>query len=167
MAEITYKDRGLKKIMEKIRALADGPYVKVGVIGDGENAMIATVHEYGAPEAGIPERSFLRRTFADADVIKKKVAMSAKFASQILAGKMEVGQALGLLGAMGAAEVKRTITSQKVTPQLSATEAGRRTIARKGSSVALVDTGQLLNSITWQVVGASGGEDGPTSGGRG
>lgn len=162
MADTTFKDRGLKKIMEKIRVLADGPYVKVGIIGDGDNAMIATIHEYGAPKAGIPERSFIRRTFANEDVIKQKKEMCAKLSKQILAGKMEVGQALGLLGAFGANAVKRTIDDgEGVPPPLKPA-----TIARKGSSRPLVDTGQMRNAITWEVVGASGGKNGPTSGGR-
>lgn len=162
MADPTYRDRGLKKIMETVRVLSTGPYVKVGVIGDGANAMIATIHEYGAPEAGIPERSFIRRTFANSEVIEQKRKMAAQMMKRILAGKMEVGQALGLLGAYGANAVKRTIDEGTgVPPPLKAA-----TIARKGSSRPLVDTGQMRNAITWQVVGVSGGKDGPDSGGR-
>ena len=53
---------------------------KVGVIGS--KAKIAAHHEYGAPAAGIPERSFIRSTFNEekgkleiiiADEIKKKI----------------------------------------------------------------------------------------------
>ncbi|MBA3841182.1 MAG: hypothetical protein H0X39_00925 [Actinobacteria bacterium] len=122
--------------------------VRVGVFDDGglENgvsiAEIAAFHEFGT--STIPERSFLRSTFYGhgADGLK---AMCAKLVAAIIAGKMDETQALGLLGTWAAAEVKKTIRSN-IAPALAP-----ETIARKGSSVALVDTGQLINAITFAV----------------
>lgn len=159
MADIIYKDTGWKKILAKAKELSAGPYVKVGVFGGGRNAELAVIHEYGAPEANIPERSFIRRTFANSEVVDAKNKMCAGLMKKIVEEDMSVGQALGQLGAFGAAQVKNTIVSgDGVPPPLK-----EATIARKGSSRPLVDTGQMLNSITWQVVGASGGKNGPES----
>jgi hypothetical protein len=157
MADIIYKDTGLKAIIKKVGQLASGPHVKVGVIGGGRNADIAVIHEYGAPAAGIPERSFIRSTFANGQVIEAQKKLVASLMGKITTNKMEVGQALGLLGAFGADRIKRTIDEgEGVPPPLKPA-----TIARKGSSRPLVDTGQMRNSITWEVVGAYGGQDGP------
>ncbi|MFZ2499535.1 hypothetical protein [Methanosarcina sp.] len=42
-------------------------HAEVGVIdkGDKKRAYIAKIHEYGAPEAGIPERSFMRSAYIE------------------------------------------------------------------------------------------------------
>ncbi len=115
---------------------------------------LAAIMELGSPAAGIAERSFLRSTFyvRSAAGLKQKVADIVR---AILLGKIEVKQGINLLGAWGAAQVKDLITSNESDqygpfpyPPLADS-----TIKAKGSSVPLVDTGQLLNAITWVVVG--------------
>lgn len=56
-------DKGelLKQITVSSDLAARGLAVRVGV--QGSRAEIATHHEFGAPAAGIPERSFMRSTF--------------------------------------------------------------------------------------------------------
>lgn len=106
---------------------------------------LAATHEYGSSDGHVPERSYLRRTFS----MKQEVfvAASAKIARGLLNGKIDLEKAGNLLGALGATEVKKTITEgDGVPPPLAAS-----TIARKGSSRPLVDTGRLLNAITWEV----------------
>jgi hypothetical protein len=106
---------------------------------------LAATHEYGSSDGHVPERSYLRRTFS----MKQEVfaAASAKVARGYLAGKIDLEKAGNLLGAVGATEVKKTITEgDGVPPPLAAS-----TISRKGSSRPLVDTGRLLNAITWEV----------------
>lgn len=49
------------ELFDQIDADVDGLTAKVGVIGS--RAKVAVHHEYGAPAAGIPERSFIRSTF--------------------------------------------------------------------------------------------------------
>lgn len=133
---------------------AEESHVKVGVIGSqggkaphGDSGLsvleIAAVHEFGAPSVGIPERSFIRRTFNQKQAELAKVC--AHLAAEYLAG-LPLEKALGKLGAWGQTAVKKTITEDGVPPPLKPA-----TIARKGSSRALVDTGQLLNSITYKV----------------
>lgn len=140
-------------------------HVKVGVLAANGGAAtddgitmveLAAIHEFGAPGAGIPERSFIRSTFK-VHKTKELANMQAKLAQAIILKDMPVKQALGLLGTWATAQVKRTISGRLVRPQLEESEAGRRTIARKGSSTTLVDTGRLINAISFEV---SDGEPG-------
>ena len=59
---------------------------------------------------------------------------------------MTLPRALGLLGARMSADMKMTIKN-RIPPPLQP-----ETIRRKGSDVPLIDTGQLINSITWAVL---------------
>lgn len=154
----TVTDRMWRQLRRRVRGIAK-MRVKVGVVGDGAQAdhgdgttlaEIAVGHEYGNPSTGLPMRSFLRRTFVDK--IDELKAMQHRMAKGLLSGALDVDKAFGLLGAWGAAAVRRTITSGAVTPKLEESAAGLRTIARKGSSKTLVDTGQLVNAITWAAI---------------
>lgn len=150
-AKLTIKDKGLGKLMRLGAQLKAHPRVKVGVLGKSapregaiDNVGLAVVHEFGVPSKGIPSRPFLRSTFdAKKDDWNK---LLARMVVQALAGKLTVHQALGLLGQRAAADVKRRITSgNNFVPNAPAT------IARKGSSRPLVDTGRLLGSISYEV----------------
>lgn len=154
MARFSAKGEGLKRLFGLAAQLKKRPSVKVGVLGSAAaaargggitQAELAVIHEYGAPGAGIPERSFLRRTHA------AKQREWAGLAQQLLVrcaqGRITVEQALGLIGQKASADVRRTITSGSgVPPPLKAA-----TIRRKGSSRPLVDTGRLLNAISYEV----------------
>lgn len=154
-------DGAWKKLRKKvIEIAARDAHVKVGVLaekgadnehGDDGITMVelAAIHEFGSPAAGIPERSFIRATFAaNTDGLEK---ITGRLAKAVLAERMSVAQALGLLGTWGVAEIKKFIATQQVRPRLDESEAGQRTIARKGSSVTLVDTGRLINAIQHKV----------------
>lgn len=110
---------------------------------------IMAIHEFGSPAANIPERSPIRTTFyvRVADKLREVVAAITR---AIVENGMDVRKGIGVLGAWGASEVKNTITQTDLPPPLQPA-----TIARKGSSKPLVDTAQLLNSITWEVVDSS------------
>ena len=146
------------------KTAAGGAKVKVGVLGSaGQHPSgismveLAAIHEFGSPAAGIPERSYIRRTMdLKHDAVESMVRRTA---AAYLKGKVELAQALGLLGQFLVAQVKNTITSEQVVPKLEDSEAGRRTIKRKGSHVTLVDHGQLLNAISYEIV-----EGGPSEG---
>lgn len=104
---------------------------------------IATIHEFGAPAAGIPARSFLRGTV---DERRSEIrADQHKLAVDFLAGKIGISVALDRLGARVAAKIKERI-ARGIEPPLAA-----RTALRKKSTKPLVDTGQLRSSITWEV----------------
>ena len=129
----------------RVGILADAPKTEHDS-GDGAATLleIAAIHEFGA--GPIPQRSFIRATMdaRQADIARLQEVL----VGQVLDGKITPDQALALLGAKVAAWMQKTI-SEGIAPELKP-----ETIARKGSSVPLVDTGQLKSSITYVVEGA-------------
>ena len=114
---------------------------------------LAAVHEFGTGDGHVPERSFIRSTFfvRVADKLKQVVAAITR---AILEKDMPVRSGIGQLGAWGAAEVKNTITQNEADSYgpYSYPPLADSTIARKGSTVPLIDEGQLLNAVTWEVI---------------
>lgn len=114
--------------------------------GTGEGMTIgdlATIHEFGAPAAGIPARSFIRGWFAERQAFIQETLVSRMRAAT--AGKITAQQALDQMALAFEGDVKRRIKSNIPPPLAPAT------IARKGSSVALIDTSQLVNAIRAKV----------------
>lgn len=144
--------RVFQELRKKLGSMADA-YVKVGVLqaaggaphaggGDVTLAEVAAFHELGL---GVPERSFIRATFEDREVQEAQRATSATLARGLIAERMSVQQALQRLGLWAVAQIKKRIKDH-IPPPLK-----QATIDRKGSSTPLVDTGQLINSITFEV----------------
>jgi hypothetical protein len=109
---------------------------------------IAEIHEFGLGSA--PRRSFL----ADwADENKAEIENVVVKGGRALA-RGTVQNATQLLEQIGGWAVGsiQTRISNGIAPPLSA-----ETIKRKGSSVPLIDTGQLRSSITYEVRDVSGG----------
>ena len=147
-------DRAWRKMTARVGELSAA--VKVGVLAstggdarhpDSDITMVelAAIHEFGSPAAKIPERSFIRSTFRDKATLLG--AVMGKLARGVVAGTMQPERALAILGEVGAAEVKKTITEGAGVPPPLKPE----TVARKGSDRPLVDTGRLLDSITYEV----------------
>ena len=106
-------------------------------------AMVAAVHEFGSPSQGIPERPFLRVSI---EANKPKYAkISAAGLRQILRGKSSTDAVLAVMGEAAVGDVKQRIRSGDFTPLKPAT------IKRKGSSRPLIDTGQMEQSIAWEL----------------
>jgi hypothetical protein len=147
-------DRVFRELRRKIGKLADAS-VSVGVLkadephadSDMTIVEIAAVHEFGSPAAGIPERSFIRSTFENSDVVNQQRALCAKVARKIIRDKMTPEEGLQILGQWGVAQVKKRIRAH-IPPPLK-----DETIKRKKSSTPLIDTGQLLNALTYEVKG--------------
>jgi len=109
-------------------------------------ALIAAVHEFGSPENNIPERSFIR-----AGILRgrpKFERLNAANLRLVVLGKKTVEQAIEQLGVVASGEVKREFTVGTFEPLKPAT------IARKGSSKPLIDTGNLRQAITYVIEGA-------------
>lgn len=106
-------------------------------------AQIAAIHEFGAPSAGIPERPFLR-TAIDKNRAAY-VALNRQSIVAMLKGGMTMEQALGRLGEQAKADVQKEITAGTFAPLKPAT------IARKGSSKPLIDSGQMRQSVAWEI----------------
>lgn len=104
-------------------------------------AQIAAVHEFGSPEHGIPERSFLRAAINENR--QKYFALNRDSLRKVMAGDITMEVALGKLGAMAQGDVQLKIVRgpfQALSPL---------TIARKGSSKPLIDSGQMRQSVQW------------------
>jgi hypothetical protein len=151
---VKVNDREWKKLKGRLDKLGrTGAHVQVGVFStagahaDSGVSMveIAAVHEFGSPSANIPQRSFIRAGILESREELKKVL--AKLAKGVVQDRIQVDEALQQLGLWGANAVKRKVTGTNIPPPLATA-----TIRRKGSSKPLVDTGQLVNSITWVVV---------------
>lgn len=138
---------------------------KVKVGASGEQDWLAGIHEYGLEIAvtpkmraflhsqglhlsptttviKIPERSFLR-TGHDKN-IDRVIKQTERAVGQVVAGKMSVDQMLDLCGEQLATAIKTYMR------ELSTPTNHPFTIERKGSSNPLIDTGGLLESITWE-----------------
>jgi hypothetical protein len=160
---------GWKKIKKVLSEIAlKRPYAKVGVLDNGggaevresgyTTAQIAAVHEFGAPNAGIPERSFMRSTFNEQ--YTELVGISRVLTLKIYLSQLTPQEALNILGAKLAADMKKKITAGPEVPPPNSPE----TIARKqakglGQTRTLVDTGRMVDSITWVVVSSDTGND--------
>ncbi len=128
-----------------------GAVVLVGVQGRGAtlnrdgltNVALATIHEFGVPESKIPERSFIRATI-DANQAKY-FRFIQKLSGKVILGEMSEERALNLLGLLVVSDIQARIEAG-IEPDLKPA-----TIARKGSSTPLIDSGILKNSITHEV----------------
>jgi phage gpG-like protein len=152
------------KIMRQLERIAkqlgtSKPEVRVGVFaaknGGGSldssglsNVDKAAIHEYGVPEHGIPERSFLRSTVSQHRA--EYSAILAKLVPRVLEGKLGASAMFDVVGIKMVADVQHKVRVEGVPPPLKP-----ETIARKGSSRALIDTGSMMASVTWVVVHAN------------
>jgi hypothetical protein len=126
-------------------------HVKVGVLSDeghdGELSILelAAIHEFGSPAANIPQRSFIGSTMNEKE--REIAELCAKLVGKIYEGKMTAEKALEILGQFLAAEIKKKVTTgDHIPPPLAPA-----TVAAKGSDRPLVDTGQMINSVTHKV----------------
>lgn len=133
----------------KARLTRDGRVVNVG-FPEGKRepdgtpvALVAAVHEFGAPSVGIPERPFLRIAIQRNRL--KYVRLNRINLVKMLRGQTTVEEALGQLGEMAKGDVQTEIRNGDFTPLRPAT------IRRKGSSQPLIDTGQMIQSTSWEL----------------
>lgn len=148
--KVIVKDHGAKRILRDLDR-ASGWRVAVGVhgqdagdsggftAGEIDNVALAAIHEFGAPGASIPERSFLRAAF-DRHV-KKYERLLLRGARKIVAGTGTAKQAVALAGEAAVADVMNLINAGIAPANADAT------IVAKGSSTPLIDTGQLKAAI--------------------
>jgi len=146
-------DHGADALM---RRLLERAVVHVGVQGedggeahtDGDEtiAQVAAKHEFGGVSdtgAKIPRRSFIR-DYVDQNIGPLEARLE-RLGVAVLQGYTTVEQGLEAFGLRAVGEIQQRI-ADRISPPLS-----KITIARKGSDVPLIDTGQLRNSITHKV----------------
>lgn len=141
----------IKQLKTNVKSLSQLA-VEVGIFGndDAFYAMIAGVHEYGITirkEKGsivIPERSFLRSTFDEKQndwfkFVHKRIP-------RLIDGDVDARQLLELLGTKMVSDIQKKIKDLDDPPNAMST------IAQKGSSSPLIDTGGLRKRVTYRVV---------------
>ncbi len=144
--KVHVKDHGFTKHKERIKH--SGGSVKIGILeGAGDHDMVTVLdvaiwQEFGTMT--IRPRSFLRAWF-DENKVKAR-EMWNNLIKSVVAGKRTREEAMELFGLWAVGGIQRRI-SDNIPPPLA-----KSTVRRKGSSVALIDTGLLRSSITSKVV---------------
>jgi hypothetical protein len=138
----------LERRLERLARLVARPatlsvgFLENATYPDGKKvAMIAAIQEYGAPSRRIPPRPFFRNMVA-----AKSGEWPRALAGLLRANNMDAVRALNIAGQAIAGQLRQSIVDTN-SPPLSPV-----TIARKGFSKPLVDTGHMLNSVDHEVV---------------
>lgn len=148
-----------KALIKELKIMEGKPYVKVGlpagvvfeklkeervhdsiVIDESLTVgMVAIFNEFGL---GVPERSFIRSTFDEKQREIKDFIIQKQF--EVTGLKITTEQALNQIGAFGAKLMVEKIDSFVPPPNAEST------IFKKDSSMPLIDTGQLRQTIMAQ-----------------
>lgn len=102
--------------------------------------MVAAIQEFGAPSKGIPPRPYFRRMIAE-----KAETWGPAVGDLLTANKFDAEKTLGQAGAGIKGQLQQSIrdlTSPALAPA---------TVAAKGFSKPLIDTGHMLNSVDYDV----------------
>jgi hypothetical protein len=148
--KVQHSRDGRKFIDQVLAAHRGAPVVAVGLQGAAASsphgssglttADVAAVNEFGM---GVPARPFMRLTFEQRQGDLQKLGRGLE--TKVLRGELGVEAALKVMGAAAVGHVRSTIDSGVPPPNAP------ETIARKGSSGTLRDTGQLKGSVTAEV----------------
>ena len=154
--KITDTDKGYARLVERMHNIAGSkPSVVVGIlegVADRETDGVTVLdkgiwNEFGTKNKSggwhTPPRSFIRGTVDE----KRAEAgqLLAFYVRQIVAVKLDEETALGRFGAWFQGQIQKRIASG-IDP-----DNAESTIARKGSSTPLINTGQLRSAITWAI----------------
>lgn len=148
--EIKVIDRGFNEYKKAIEEL-NSKQIQVGMFAKvGDKVLTkAIVNEFGTTKAGknknitIPERSFIRSTYNRQ--YKKVGKRFDQIFVSISKGNYNIVPKLKLIGLEQETETKKTITDMR-TPKNS-----ESTIAKKGSSHPLIDTGEMRSKVSHEV----------------
>lgn len=141
----------VEKLLDKLNKIANAPdLVSVGFpeskkYPDGTDLLVvAASNEFGTTDGRIPERSFLRAGILEKKNVIKDFWKKGK-AAKLLMGELPPEKALSLLGLQGQTIVQNKIRAIQDPPNAEST------IARKESSNPLIDTGLMIQSVTYVV----------------
>lgn len=146
VVKVRVKRRGdFGRLYRKIRTAITGPTkVKVGLVaGQADSDVIdrGFFNEFGTKD--IPERPFMRLGVKDARAeLRPNMHRAAK---AVMNGSTSMRQALGKFGVVGQGSIQDSITKLSDPPNAPST------IAQKGSSNPLIDTGEMRAAITWEI----------------
>lgn len=148
-------DHGYRKMRANLKQASKGGGVSVGIHaqeGAGEHKSkepdaspvtvldVALWNEFGL---GVPERSFLR-AWVDENASQNREKLR-KAMLLVVRGERTLEQALDLIGLSMQGGLQQKIAAGVPPPNAP------ETVARKGSSTPLIDTGQLRQSVTFLV----------------
>lgn len=151
MAEVTGGQEFERRMAEIARMLGGGAALKVGFLskatypGGTPVAVIAAIHNYGAPRAGIPPRPFFSNMVKD-----KSPEWPAAIANLLRKNDYHAERVLRLAGEAIAGQLRQSIVDTNEPPLAPST------IARKGFAKPLIDTGHMFNSVDYEVNVATG-----------
>jgi len=143
-------DRGWDDVMKEISEFENAT-VKCGVLSDSDKdlLLIAGVNEFGTDSAGrgnsvkIPPRPFIG-TIIERNKREIDSFIAARH-DEVITKKRKTKQALDLVGLFGVKLIQKNIRDGGWEPNSEVT------IALKGSSRPLIDTGGLIQSIRHEV----------------
>lgn len=147
-------DKGWDGIIRDLREIGNS-YAKVGLPHDGttsgrhsmaELIEVGYAQEFGSERHNIPERSFMRLSF---DQKRNTITqLQQQAVDKVRTGVSTARAALTELADEGVQIIKQKIYDQDSSwPELS-----KKTIAKKGTTVKLIETGQMVNSMQHKVV---------------
>lgn len=155
--ELKVKDHGFVEFFERVAEIK-GKKVKVGWLADDGKAgalhepgghltvaEIAATLEFGTQDGHIPARPALQSTFDEK--FPELVELGKQLMTGVLLGKITVDKSLNIIGARLANDVKNKITDGVGIPPPNAPS----TIEQKGSDRPWVDTGRVINALSWVV----------------
>jgi hypothetical protein len=143
--QIRRKGDASKVLRAAQRALFGKKKVKAGFPAgkaSGGIIMRAVWNEFGTSN-GLPERPFMRNAIEDNKGAYR--AQMAADARQVVLGKATLETALNRLGLKAQGDIQASIASNTPPPLKP------QTIRRKGSSRTLIDTGQMRQSVTFDL----------------
>lgn len=156
--EIKLDFKNLDRIKKLLEA-TNTKYIKVGILSstnarqDSElnNAEIGFIQEFGRMEnPHIPARSFLRMPLREH--LQKKLEKSKAFSEKSIEKAIQDGNAEYLVKQLGALAEQIILEAFETSGDGKWAPNAPYTIAMKGSSKPLIDTGELRKSITSKVV---------------
>ncbi|OIN06158.1 hypothetical protein BFS86_19425 [Shewanella algae] len=102
--------------------------------------MVAAIQEFGAPARNIPPRPFFRNMIA-----AKSPEWPEAVGELLISNDYDASKTLGQTGAAIKGQLQQSIADFNGVPLSEAT------IAKKGSSKQLIDTGVMINSVDFEV----------------
>ena len=146
MASARVVTKAADRLREISRKLEKGNTLSIGFLAnakypDGTSvALIAAIHNFGAPSRGIPPRPFFSNMVAD-----KKGEWPAAIAALLKVNDYDVEKTLRQTGAAIKGQLEDAIINGNFVPLKPAT------VKRKGFSTPLIDTAHMLHSIDFEV----------------
>lgn len=146
MAKISGGEKLESRLKELAEKVSNPGTLRVGFLEgstypDGTSTpMVAAIHNFGAPGAGIPPRPFFSNVVA-----KGRRTWGQALVSLLKQEDYDATRALQLMGEGIKGQIQNEINNGSFTPLKPAT------VRRKGFDKPLVDTGHMVNSVDYEV----------------